>query len=167
MTMIPPIFSPAILPEDGHAPAIQPTTLVGVRALLFNLEGLLLLGRRATAESGIAWGLPGRAVEAGDSFEAVALRVLAEETGIEGLPDTELAAVVVNRSGGRTTVIAGISTSVTIPDAYPSVCVTGVKTSWHWVDVDSPPRPLLPATAAVIAAWRGSLMPQGWLLYNL
>ena len=74
----------ALRRKVGHDPVIM--TCAG--CALFDSAGRLLLQQRADA--GGPWGLPGGAMELGETIEAAAVRETFEETGLRVRPDTLL-----------------------------------------------------------------------------
>jgi len=69
----------------------EPQSVVGVCAVVTDGSGRVLLGRSTRG----MWELPGGRVEAGESFQAAAVRELAEETGLTaGIGDAHLLAVL-------------------------------------------------------------------------
>lgn len=67
----------------GHRPLFS----VGVSVVLQDERGWWLLQRRS--DSGL-WGVPGGGLEPGETFEAAAARELQEETGLIGVPLSEM-----------------------------------------------------------------------------
>ena len=65
----------------------RPLFNVGVSVVLQNVQGEWLLQRRS--DSGL-WGLPGGGLEVGETFEQAAVRELEEETGLTGVPLTQM-----------------------------------------------------------------------------
>lgn len=57
--------------------------VLGVGVLVRDGGGRILLGHRVKPGEPAVWSFPGGSVEAGESFEAAAVRELREETGLE------------------------------------------------------------------------------------
>lgn len=147
-------------PSAGRRPPV-----VGVGALLVRPDGHVLIGHRVKRGEEASWCLPGGHVEPGETFEAAAVREIAEETGVVGVADARVFACTLNTTGERTHLTAGVV--VTTAQDAPEVTVTepDVFDRWIWADPAALPEPLFPASAVLAAAWRGEAAPPGWQLY--
>ncbi|WP_333760864.1 bifunctional class I SAM-dependent methyltransferase/NUDIX hydrolase [Streptomyces sp. IBSBF 2390] len=136
-------------PRTGRPPV--PHAAVGVGTILLGEQGLLLgRHRRGTLE------LPGGTVEAGESFEAAAVRELREETGLIARPDdVELLGTLVDNAGGivRVTVGAVVGAWEGRPATQPDESVG----DWAWYPLDQLPDGLFVCSAQILTAWRPGL----------
>ncbi|MFF0864348.1 NUDIX hydrolase [Nonomuraea sp. NPDC003560] len=123
--------------------------IVGVGVLLTDLDGRVLLGERVKAGEPLSWCLPGGAVEPGETFEAAAVRELAEETGIRDAGPPVVTGVALDHPEGAVRVTAAVA-MLRGADA-PAVTEPHVFRSWQWFPYDELPSPLFPATALVLA----------------
>ncbi|CAK0862128.1 unnamed protein product [Prorocentrum cordatum] len=71
------------LEEDTKQPTRLPHVRVGVGCILRRPDGKVLLGERLGSHGAGRMALPGGHLEHGESFEATAIREVAEETGID------------------------------------------------------------------------------------
>ncbi|MGW7067102.1 bifunctional class I SAM-dependent methyltransferase/NUDIX hydrolase [Streptomyces sp. NPDC054855] len=124
---------------------------VGVGAILLSEHGILLgRHRRGTLE------LPGGTVEAGESFEAAAVRELGEETGLIARPaDVRLLGTLVDHVEGvlRVTVGALVPTWWGQPATQPNESVG----DWTWHPLDQLPDGLFVCSAQILTAWHPEL----------
>lgn len=136
-------------PRSAQPPT--PHAAVGVGAILLGEQGVLLgRHRRGTIE------LPGGSVEAGESFEAAAVRELREETGLIARPDdVKPLGVLVDHVGGvlRLTVGALIHAWQGQPATQPDESVG----DWAWYPLDQLPDGLFVCSAQILTAWRPGL----------
>ncbi|MEU6557069.1 NUDIX hydrolase [Streptomyces sp. NPDC046915] len=136
-------------PRSAQPPA--PHAAVGVGVILLGEQGVLLgRHRRGTIE------LPGGTVEAGESFEATAVRELREETGlIARLDDVKLLGTLVDHVGGvvRVTVGALVHAWQGRPATQPDESVG----DWAWYPLDQLPDGLFVCSAQILTAWRPGL----------
>ncbi|MFD7244542.1 nucleotide triphosphate diphosphatase NUDT15 [Streptomyces massasporeus] len=139
--------------------------VVGVGAVVTRPDGAVLIGHRIKRGDPGTWCLPGGHVEAGESFEAAAVRETAEETGIRGVTEVRVFALALETGAERTHVTAGVLALVAEDDTEPIVAEPDVFECWVWAQPDELPTPLFPASAALLAAWRRQEAPDGWTLY--
>jgi 8-oxo-dGTP diphosphatase len=78
-------------------PQAEPEVVVG--AVVLDLDGRVLLVRRARPPSAGSWSLPGGHVEAGESLEAAIVREVLEETAVRARVVCVLGVVPVAREG--------------------------------------------------------------------
>lgn len=127
--------------------------LIGVGVIITRPDGAILLGRRVYPNAPECWCLPGGKVDLDESFEAAARRECAEECGLD-LTTPAPFALVLDGHDGAPRVTAAFA--VTAPDdAAPKVMEPEKLAEWRWFAADALPAPLFPATAAVLATWRG------------
>ncbi|MDH6223787.1 NUDIX domain-containing protein [Streptomyces sp. MJP52] len=139
--------------------------VVGVGAVLLRPDGRVLLGHRVKRGEPASWCLPGGHLEPGESCEAAAVREIAEESGIHEVRDARVFAFALDDVADRVHLTAGVLVR-TVSDA-PAASLTepDVFARWIWVPPAELPASLFPASAALIAAWRGTPAPDGWTLY--
>ncbi|WP_181140780.1 NUDIX hydrolase [Streptomyces sp. Ru62] len=143
----------------------RPRPVVGVGVLLLRSDGAVLLGHRVKRGEPASWCLPGGSVEAGETFEEAAVRETAEESGIHDVTDARVFTVALDTRGSRTHVTAGVLARAGTPDPVPALPEPDVFDRWVWAGPDDLPAPLFPASAVLLAAWRGESVPAGWTLY--
>ncbi|MFD5326752.1 NUDIX hydrolase [Streptomyces sp. NPDC127092] len=143
----------------------RPRPVVGVGALLLRADGAVLIGHRIKRGEEPSWCLPGGSVEPGETFEEAAVRETAEECGLDEVTDARVFTVALHTGSGRTHVTAGVLARVDTPDAVPTTPEPEVFDRWVWASPEELPAPLFPASAALLAAWRGEPAPAGWAFY--
>lgn len=146
-------------------PSTPQRAVVGVGALLLRPDGALLIGHRVKHGETESWCLPGGHVEPGESFESAALREISEEAGIGGVLDAGVFAVLLDTGRRQTRVTAGVLAYIGDANASARILEPQVFSSWMWVVPAELPHPLFAASAALIAAWQGKPLPQGWIAY--
>jgi ADP-ribose pyrophosphatase YjhB (NUDIX family) len=127
--------------------------LIGVGVIIIRADGTILLGRRVYPNAPECWCLPGGKVDAGESFEAAAVRETLEECGLT-IATSKPFAILLDTDAGAPRVTAAIATTAPA-DAGPRVMEPAKLAEWRWFSPGALPTPLFPATAAVLAAWRG------------
>lgn len=139
--------------------------IVGVGALVIREDGAALIGHRVKHGEPESWCLPGGHVEAGESFEDAAVREIAEETGILGVENPHLFAVLLARGESRTAVTAGVVARVGAENANAATTEPHVFDEWLWALPGQFPAPLFPATAGVVNVWLGRPAGPAWIAY--
>ncbi|WP_306316277.1 MULTISPECIES: NUDIX hydrolase [unclassified Streptomyces] len=141
--------------------------VVGVGALLLRPDGCVLIGLRVKRGEDASWCLPGGHVEPGESFEAAAVREIAEESGIrEAAANARVFAFGLETGGReRTHLTAGVLVRTVADDPVATVTEPDVFERWIWAAPSDLPTPLFPASSALVAAHHGQPAPPGWELY--
>ncbi|MEU0118104.1 NUDIX domain-containing protein [Streptomyces bobili] len=139
--------------------------VVGVGAILVRSDGAVLIGHRIKRGERPSWCLPGGHVEAGETFESAALREIAEESGIREVTGPRVFAVALRTDTDRTQVTAGVVACTADVDEEPDTPEPEVFDRWVWARPENLPLPLFPASAALLAAWQGRPVPEGWTVY--
>ncbi|MFF3763651.1 NUDIX hydrolase [Streptomyces sp. NPDC001922] len=139
--------------------------VVGVGALLLRSDGAVLIGHRIKDGEPPTWCLPGGHVEPGESFEEAAVREIAEESGVHEVAGARVFTMALRTASDRTEVTVGVVALATGPDPRTALPEPEVFDRWVWALPDAPPGPLFPASAALLAAWRGESAGPGWTVY--
>lgn len=144
--------------------AEQYRPVVGVGHILTRPDGGILLGHRTATGEQPTWCLPGGHLESGESPLAAGLRETAEEAGLQ-VTHGHLIAVCVHTAGSGVTF--AVHTGVDAGHC-PQALEPHTIDQWHWADPHDLPRPLFPASEAVIHAWLTPHLPlPGWELHPI
>jgi ADP-ribose pyrophosphatase YjhB (NUDIX family) len=138
--------------------------VVGVGAVVVRPDGAVLIGHRIKRGETPCWCLPGGHVEAGEPFEAAAEREITEESGIQEVSQARVFAVALRTGADRTHVTAGVVARADAA-AVAAPLEPEVFDRWMWARPEELPVPLFPASAALLAAWQGKPVPDGWTVY--
>ncbi|MFG2349678.1 nucleotide triphosphate diphosphatase NUDT15 [Streptomyces phaeochromogenes] len=139
--------------------------IVGVGAVVVRPDGAVLIGHRIKQGEPASWCLPGGHVEAGENFEAAAVRETGEETGVHGVAGARVFTLALQTDGARVHVIAGVLARVAEHETAAATLEPEIFDRWVWARPEELPTPLFPASAALLAAWRDEPAPEGWTLY--
>lgn len=126
---------------------------IGIGVILVNPQGDILLGKRKGSHAPY-WSIPGGHLEHGESFEACAIREVAEETGLQ-----IQAPVVVGLSNDLLTCqetgrhYISIALLARVTDAEPQLCEPDKCEGWIWCSPHSLPLPHFEASRQAIACW--------------
>ncbi|PHM72692.1 nucleotide triphosphate diphosphatase NUDT15 [Xenorhabdus kozodoii] len=140
--------------------------VVGVGAIVVRPDGAILLGYRTKSGELPCWCLPGGHVESGESFEAAAVREIAEESGITALNDVRILAITQQLDASIPMITGAVLASVN-SDVEARVLEPEVFSSWRWFSPDAIPVPLYPASSTVLACWLGTDLPNNWRIYPI
>lgn len=133
--------------------------VTGVGALVLDPAGRVLLGRRIKAGEQPSWCLPGGHLEAGETFEAAAVRETAEESAVRITGERVFAVVVHTAGSGVTAGVVGSTAD------EPEVTEPAIFAEWRWTEPARIPAELFPASAALLDVWRDRPAPAGWAAY--
>ncbi|WP_164877639.1 nucleotide triphosphate diphosphatase NUDT15 [Prescottella agglutinans] len=139
--------------------------VVGVGIVVERADGRILLGRRVKPTEPETWCLPGGHLEAGETIEQAAARECFEESGIADLAETAGFTVVVDAGSHRGGVVFGVharSTGIPTGPGEPHIFP-----EWVWVDPADLPRPLFPASDALLRAWTGATPDPAWQVHRI
>ncbi|WP_430334750.1 nucleotide triphosphate diphosphatase NUDT15 [Rhodococcus sp. ACT016] len=138
----------------------SPRPVVGVGIVVERTDGRILLGRRVKPDEPVTWCLPGGHLEAGETIEQAARRECFEESGIDDPTEVAAFTAVVDTGSSRGGVVfgvharsAGVPTGPGEPQIFPE---------WVWADPADLPRPLFPASDALLRAWTGAAPDPAW-----
>lgn len=114
---------------------------VGIGVLIFK-ENFLLLGKRIASHGKDTWAPPGGGLEAGESFEACAIREVKEETGLT-ITTPEFLAITNDIFADEQKHYVTIFMCVNMPEDQEVKNLIADKTeSWEWCDVNRLPKKL-------------------------
>ena len=126
----------------------RPGTSAGVGIVVRSRDGLVLAGeRRGDARPSLA--LPGGRLEAGETFEACAIRELAEETGLS-MDETGVRVFGCTYVPGW--VVAGVHGEIDAPSAEIETreLEPDKNGGYRWIDPRRPPAGLYPASREIL-----------------
>lgn len=130
----------------------SPYPRVGVGVILINEQGLVLLGKRKGGHAPY-WSIPGGHLEIGESFEAAAIREVAEETGLQ-IREPQVVAVTNNLQTFCESGLHYISvTLLAQADGEPQLREPEKCEGWIWCDPRELPEPHFDASRQSIACW--------------
>jgi len=114
-------------------------------------DGKVLLGKRnVNDETAGMFGIPGGAIEYGETIPQAAAREVKEETGLD-ISTFEFVGVTADRrTAQRHWVI--IVLKADCKTGEPTVCESDKCESWEWFPIDALPEPLTPGSAHAIEA---------------
>ncbi|MGA5299535.1 nucleotide triphosphate diphosphatase NUDT15 [Nucisporomicrobium flavum] len=134
----------------------------GVGMVVLRPGGEVLLGYRTKSGETPTWCLPGGSLEPGETFAAAAVRETAEEAGLTPAGPRAFA-IAIDLAVGAVT--AGVVAEHA--GGSPQVREPHVFERWQWWPPAALPAPLFPASAAVLAVWCDSAVPDGWSVHRL
>lgn len=142
-----------------------PRPVVGVGIVVERNDGRILLGRRVKPNEPETWCLPGGHLEAGETIEAATARECLEESGIDDLTGLTGFTVVVDAGSVRGGVVFGVhARSGGVPSGPGE---PHIFPEWTWAHPDDLPRPLFPASDALLRAWTGTEPDPAWQVYRV
>ena len=126
---------------------------IGIGVILVNAKGQIVQGRRKSSHAPY-WSIPGGHLELGESFEACAIREVAEETGL--LISTPRV-IAVNNDLVTFAEYGKHYVSVTLlaepVGGEPRLLEPDKCEGWHWVDPHQLPEPQFTASRQAVACW--------------
>lgn len=130
---------------------------VGIGVILVNPQGQVLLGHRKNSHAPY-WSIPGGHLELGETFEACAIREVAEETGIR-IVNPKVISVSNNlatyaESGRHYISVILLAEGI---DQAPRLMEPDKCEGWHWCAPASLPHPHFDASAQALACWQQGL----------
>ena len=139
-----------------------PRPHVGIGVILLNPEGLILIGKREGSHAPY-WSIPGGYLEAGESFEAAAIREVKEESGLD-IANPVVVGISNNLETWKAEGLHVISVcllsrefSGTLTLMEPDKC-----SGWVWCDPSDLPEPHFEASRKAISCYlEGKFYRQG------
>ena len=130
-----------------------PYPRVGIGVILVNAQGQVLLGKRKGSHAPY-WSIAGGHLELGESFEAAAIREVAEETGFI-IHHPQVVAVSNNLETWRESGLHYVSVTLLAKvDGEPELREPDKCEGWCWCDPGHLPEPHFDASRQAIASWR-------------
>jgi 8-oxo-dGTP diphosphatase len=139
------------------------TPVLGVGVLVRDGDGRILFGHRVKPGEAPVWSFPGGAVEAGESFEAAAVRELREETALEA-GGIDVAGVVL--SPGPVPWLTAVTVARDVR-GEPQLTEPDVFAEWRWCTRDEVPDALFPPTRMAIDLLDGRPVADAVSAYRL
>ncbi|RDI16728.1 8-oxo-dGTP diphosphatase [Rhodococcus sp. AG1013] len=133
---------------------------VGVGIVVERADGRILLGRRVKPTEPETWCLPGGHLEPGETVEAAARRECLEESGLSDTTNAAGFVAVVDTGSAGGGVVFGVHARSGGVPAGPGE--PHIFPEWVWVDPTDLPRPLFPASDALLRAWTGAEPDPAW-----
>ncbi len=115
---------------------VEPVPLIGIGAIIFNHDQVLLIKRNQAPASGL-WSVPGGKMEAGESMSEACQREVLEETGLK-INTKSVLAVVERRLEGFHYVIIDFLAELTKDQDIDPVAETDVAEA-KWVRINKLP----------------------------
>ena len=122
--------------------------LVGVGVLIFR-NGQILLGKRKGSHGAATWAPPGGHLDAGEAFEACAIRETAEETGLV-IDQLRHADFTSNIFADENKHFVTLFVEAQQVEGDPEVLEPSKCEVWQWFDWDDLPQPLFAAFKSLL-----------------
>ncbi|TCK21902.1 nucleotide triphosphate diphosphatase NUDT15 [Pseudonocardia endophytica] len=139
------------------------TPVLGVGVLVRDDGGRVLLGHRVKPGEAPVWSFPGGAVEAGESFEAAAVRELREETGLDAR-GVDVAGVIL--SPGPAPWLTAVTVARDVR-GEPALTEPDVFAEWRWCPRDEVPDALFAPTRMAFDLLEGRPVADAVAAYRL
>ena len=139
-----------------------PRPHIGIGVILVNPEGQVLIGKREGSHAPY-WSIPGGYLEAGETFEAAAIREVKEETGLDILNPSVLC-VANNLQTYKAEGLHVISVCLLAKEFSGNLAVMEPDkcSGWQWCDPANLPEPHFEASRQAISCYlEGKFYRQG------